>query len=237
MPTKIAIIEDDELMAQLLCAWLSPYRYECHCFASGEAFLTSNWQTNPVDLLLIDWQLPGMSGVDLIKRLIPLPKAPAMIFVTALDSPDALAKALHTGADDFISKPVNKSILLARIRAVMRRKGKDLKIMNPQLDIYLRPGSLDVINHQGHSCKLSPAQYRALELLLKHEEQIVDRARLIATIWGSAPTGNEGRALDLLISRLRKKLQALPHNPISIVGHYGEGYSCYRKFDSIPNSP
>ncbi len=229
MRTTVAIVEDDKLMAQLLSAWLAPYRYECICFESGEAFLTSDWQNRGIALALVDWQLPGISGVQLIKQLVTEPNYPAIIFVTAQDSADALAHALHIGADDFVSKPVNKSVLLARIRAVMRRKGTDLRALSTDLEVILQPASLELVTSQGNRCRLSPSQYRAMEFLFRHEGQVVKRSALMESIWGKAETDKQGRALDLLISRLRLKLTQLPGNPLSIVSHYGVGYACYRE--------
>lgn len=224
----VAIVEDDNSIAQLISLWLEPYGYKCHCFESSEAFLASDWQSRGVSLLLVDWQLPGISGIQLTQQLVSEPECPAIIFVTSFGRADDVAQALHLGADDFVTKPVNKSILLARIRAVMRRRGKDLKALNPGLEVTLVPSSLEVIMRSGGRCRLSPSQYRTLEFLLRHEGQVVDRTTLSKAIWGEAEPTQQGRALDLLISRLRLKLEALPDNPMSIVSHYGLGYACHR---------
>ncbi|HCS66429.1 MAG TPA: hypothetical protein DIW64_21475 [Cellvibrio sp.] len=224
----VAIVEDDKPIAQLISLWLEPYGYKCHCFESSEAFLASDWQSRGISLLLVDWQLPGISGIQLTKQLVSEPDCPAIIFVTSFGRADDVAQALHLGADDFVTKPVNKSVLLARIRAVMRRRGKDLKALNPELEVTLAPSSLEVVIRNGSRCRLSPSQYRTLEFLLRHEGQVVNRTALSEAIWGETESGQQGRALDLLISRLRVKLEALTDNPMSIVSHYGVGYACYR---------
>ncbi len=224
----VAIVEDDKSLAQLISLWLEPYGYECHCFESSEAFLGSDWRARGISLLLVDWQLPGISGIQLTKQLVSEPECPAIIFVTSFGRADDVAQALHLGADDFVTKPVNKSVLLARIRAVMRRRGKDLKALNPGLEVTLAPSSLEVVIRNGSRCRLSPSQYRTLEFLLRHEGQVVNRVALSEAIWGESEPGQQGRALDLLISRLRLKLEALPDNPMSIVSHYGLGYACHR---------
>lgn len=225
---SVAIVEDDKPLAQLISLWLEPYGYKCHCFESSEAFLTSDWKSIGISLLLVDWQLPGISGIQLTKHVVNEPDCPAIVFVTSFGRADDVAQALHLGADDFVTKPVNKSVLLARIRAVMRRRGKDLKALNPGLEVTLAPSSLEVVIRNGSRCRLSPSQYRTLEFLLRHEGQVVNRAALSEAIWGNAESGQQGRALDLLISRLRLKLEALPDNPMSIVSHYGVGYACSR---------
>ena len=224
----VAIVEDDEPIAQLISLWLAPYGYQCHCFESSEAFLASDWQAKGISLLLVDWQLPGVSGIQLTKQLVLEPDCPAIIFVTSFGRADDIAQALHLGADDFVTKPINKSVLLARIRAVMRRRGKDLNALSPGLEVMLVPSSLDVILRNGSRCRLSPSQYRTLEFLLRHEGQIVSRAALSEAVWGNAEAAQQGRALDLLISRLRLKLDTLSDNPLSIISHYGLGYACHR---------
>lgn len=225
---SVAIVEDDEPIAHLISLWLAPYGYECHCFESSEAFLASDWQARGISLLLVDWQLPGVSGIQLTKQLVLEPDCPAIIFVTSFGRADDIAQALHLGADDFVTKPINKSVLLARIRAVMRRRGKDLNALSPGLEVSLVPSTLDVTLRNGSRCRLSPSQYRTLEFLLRHEGQVVSRAALSEAIWGDAGSAQQGRALDLLISRLRLKLETLSENPVSIVSHYGLGYACHR---------
>lgn len=224
----VAIVEDDKPLAQLISLWLAPYGYECHCFESSEAFLASAWQAKGISLLLVDWQLPGINGIQLTKQLVVEPDCPAIIFVTSFGRADDIAQALHLGADDFVTKPVNKSVLLARIRAVMRRRGNDLKSLNPSLEVTLVPSSLEVTIRNGGRCRLSPSQYRMLEFLMRHEGQVVTREALSEAIWGEAEPSQQGRALDLLISRLRLKLETLPDNPVSIISHYGLGYACHR---------
>lgn len=234
---SVAIVEDDKPIAQLISLWLEPYGYTCHCFESSEAFLASDWHSRGISLVLVDWQLPGISGIQLTKQLVLEPDCPAIIFVTSFGRADDVAQALHLGADDFVTKPVNKSVLLARIRAVMRRRGKDLKALSPGLEVTLAPSSLEMITHQGDRCRLSPSQYRTLDFLLRHEGQVMNRSALSEAIWGEYEPGQQGRALDLLISRLRLKLEALPDNPVSIVSHYGLGYACCRELPIRKNDP
>lgn len=225
MLTKIAIIEDDPMIAQLLCTWLAPYRYVCECFHSGEAFLAYDWQSAGFELLLVDWQLPGITGVELIKQIIPSNQPPAIICVTAFSRAEDLAHALHAGADDFVSKPVNKSVLLARMRAVLRRRGLALPL--PQIDtgLTLKPASLEVVSRAGTKCRLSPAQFRALDCLMRSPGEVVCRAVLIEAIWSKVESREHSRALDLLISRLRQKLLQLDSTAFNITSHYGVGYS------------
>lgn len=230
MLTTIAIVEDDELMGQLLTAWLTPYRYECLYYPSGEEFLHSNWREKSIDLVLVDWQLPGMSGVELIKHIVTLGKAPAIICVTAFSRAEDLAHALHAGADDFVSKPANKSILLARMRAVLRRRGLNLPPPPQTSGITLKPASLEVITDEGKCCRLSPAQFRALECLMRNPGEVVHRLMLMKAVWPAPDADCESRALDLLISRLRQRLTTLSPNTLVITSHYGLGYSCSIEF-------
>lgn len=227
MLTKIAIVDDDTILSHLLKLWLEPYGYECRCFESGELFLESQYLTNKLALAIIDWSLPGMSGMELIKLIESTSERPAIIVITAKNSIDDIAHALHIGADDCLCKPLDKTIMLARIRAVMRRYSKQQKLSFSQPAISFIPSSLELIDTQGNRCRLSAAQFRALEFLMTHPGQIISRALLCEAVWGTATKNQTNRALDLLISRLRTKLMSIPNNPVSIVSHYALGYKCY----------
>ncbi|WP_114418620.1 response regulator transcription factor [Marinospirillum perlucidum] len=223
---QVAIIEDDQDQARLLASWLHNYGYQATLFVSAEIFRDS-YQPEKFDLLLIDWLLPGMSGLQLMKKLADDPERPPTIFLTSLDGEDDLAEALHSGADDFISKPINKTILMARIRAVTRRaQASNSKNRN------FEPLELDAAHFQlgfaGQKQRLTPAEFRLMQLFVHSESTLFSREELADSIWGDVHKAQEGRALDLLISRLRKKLAAFDPSPGQVVSHYGQGYAFQR---------
>lgn len=224
MTERVAIIEDDPAMGKLLVALLSPYGYACVHFESAETFLNQPEPLNHWSLVLVDWMLPGMSGVELIRELVKQEEAPPSIFVTAVSGEDDLAHALHLGADDYVTKPVNKSVLLARVRAVLRRQHKQRSGITSPGRLMLKPDTLEAIAIQGPSCRLSANQFHLLERLLADEGQAVSREALVQAVWPNAEQTAESRALDLLVSRLRHKLAELPDIDLQIRSLYGAGY-------------
>lgn len=147
MPQRVAIIEDDTDLARLLASWLSSYGYESTLFVSAELFLDS-LQKNHFDLLLVDWLLPGLTGLELVKILSKKEITTPTIFITGKAHADDLATALHSGADDFVSKPISRTILMARIHAVMRSRGLLKNGFNPNSSIELDSNNHDLIYMQ-----------------------------------------------------------------------------------------
>lgn len=221
---RVAIIDDDPAMGNLLIALLSPYGYACVHFISAEDFLAQPEDINTWSLVLVDWMLPGMSGVDFIRTLVKRENAPPSIFVTAVSGEDDLAHALHLGADDYITKPVKKSVLLARVRAVLRRQHKQRSSPATQGRVMLKQDTLEVVSIQGPSCRLSANQFHLLQRLLMEEGRLVSREALMHAVWPNDERNADGRALDLLVSRLRHKLGELPGIDLQIRSSYGAGY-------------
>lgn len=226
MTQQVAIIEDDPDQARLLASWLSSYGYESSLYLSAELFLEA-YGSRSFDLLLVDWLLPGMSGLQLVQQLNSTNTPPPIIFITGKDQDDDLAEALHTGADDFITKPLKRTVLIARIHAVMRRHGKENQDINPHTRLVLDAARSE-INFAGQRLPLGNTEFQLFQLLIQSENQLLTRAELADSLWGDESKATEGRALDLLISRLRKKLANLNPNPGHISSRYGKGYAFSR---------
>lgn len=208
---SIAIIEDDKDQSLILAVWLKSYGYQCEQFSDAETFLEQQ-DINRFELILLDWQLPGLSGLYLLKQL-PAP-TPPIIFITVNGKDEHIAEALHSGADDFLIKPVSKTVLLARIHAVTRRHNR----LNPLIE--LGDKSLQI---SGQRVSLSGKEFQLLSILYRELGQPVSRADLTRQIWQQEP--ENPRSLDVLVSRLRKKLsQADNQARIEIQNLYGTGY-------------
>src|SRR5690554_129172 len=136
MAQRVAIIEDDTDQARLIASWLNSYGYDSTLFVSAELFLEALENTQ-FDLLLIDWLLPGLNGIQLVQLLTEKKITTPIIFITGKNQDDDLATALHNGADDFVSKPISRTILIARIHAVMRGRGLLSQETNPTFAIEL----------------------------------------------------------------------------------------------------
>lgn len=226
MSQRVAIIEDDTDLARLIASWLTSYDYESTLFISAELFLES-LNKNHFDLLLVDWLLPGMSGLQLVQFLSEKKLIIPIIFITGKDKDNDLATALHSGADDFISKPISRTILIARIHAVMRGRGllKDNLISSEPLE-------LDNHNHEliysNQRLRLTPLEFQLLQIFIQSGKEIISRKDLADSLWQDENKAEEGRALDLLISRLRKKINSLSPIPGQLINRYGQGYTFER---------
>lgn len=224
------IIEDDPLIARQIKEWLEPYGFKVTLYESAEAFLEKNSQNNSPDLIIVDWMLPGISGLDLVKHLkgqkSTCPYCP-IIFCSSMANSNDIALALYSGADDFITKPLNKTLLLARLFTVLRRYRNFIEHNGIGSDSV----SVENVNGVAHMSRaglaqLSDKEYRVYQILSQTKGQIVSREVLIQTLWPDYDHEELGyRPLDIVMSRLRKRIKTMPHVTKAILTHYGKGYS------------
>jgi len=164
------------------------------------------------ELMLLDWMLPGASGIDLTKKL----RADAMtqnlpiILLTAKAQEDHRVRGLEVGADDYVTKPFSPRELVARVKAVLRRG----IIESPQGVIEFQGLSIDSATHhvtyQGQPVKLGPTEYRLLYFFMTHQERVFTREQILHHVWGGNVYIDE-RTVDVHILRLRKILEPLQH--------------------------
>lgn len=219
----IAIVEDDPVQRLPITNWLQEAGHECSCFESGEAFVDGLQQHNH-QLLILDWQLPGKSGVELLTWLrTNVGNTLPIIFLTSRDSEEDIVQALSKGADDYLVKPARKSEFLARIGAVARRA------QLPSLGTTQQFGniSIDTRRHQlsmdGVVIELTQKEYTLINFLLQNCGKLVSRSALLEDVWGRNDKVNT-RTVDTHISRLRKKLQLHPENGWQLSAIYQYGY-------------
>ena len=159
------------------------------------------------DLILLDWMLPGTSGIELARRLKrdELTAATPIIMLTAKGEEDNKVQGLEVGADDYITKPFSPRELVARLKAVLRRTGAD----DDETPIEVGGLRLDPVSHRvtidGRAAEMGPTEYRLLQFFMTHQERAYTRGQLLDQVWG----GNvyvEERTVDVHIRRLRKAL-------------------------------
>jgi two-component system phosphate regulon response regulator PhoB len=225
--TTILVVEDEPAIAELLSVNLS--------FAGHKVKLAPDAETAEQmiaaelpDLILLDWMLPGMSGVRLAKRLRTQERSKTVpiIMLTARSQEADKVEGLETGADDYISKPFSPRELMARIKAVLRRRA-------PQLthDVVESGGlRLDPGTHRLWACKasgdvqleLGPTEFRLLHFFMTHPERVHSRAQLLDQVWGDHVFVEE-RTVDVHIRRLRKALEPVGRDA-AIETVRGSGY-------------
>lgn len=223
MPGKTILIVDDEApIREMVAVALEMAGYQCLEAADAMQAHSLVVDRKP-DLILLDWMLPDISGIELARRLKrdELTAEIPIIMLTAKGEEDHKIQGLETGADDYITKPFSPRELAARLKAVLRRA----RGMDGQTSIVVKGLELDPVSHRvsidGKAAEMGPTEYRLLQFFLTHQERAYTRGQLLDQVWG----GNvyvEERTVDVHIRRLRKALGSDYENHVQTVR--GTGY-------------
>lgn len=204
---KILIVEDEGAIRDMLGYALMKAGFLCEEAADTEA-ARSTLKAGRPDLILLDWMLPGMSGIDYARRLKSAPETRdiPIIMLTAKGEEADKVRGLETGADDYITKPFSTGELVARVRAVLRRyvkaeTGALIEINGLRLD----PETYRVTAN-GQDIEISPTEFKLLRFFIGHPERVYSRSRLLDQVWGENVYVEE-RTVDVHIRRLRKTLE------------------------------
>lgn len=205
MSVRILLIEDDEGIVRFLRRALSYEGYTVDVATDGETGLEMALQ-NPPDLVILDWMLPGMDGLEVLRRLRAHGQWPVLM-LTAKDAIQDRVEGLDMGADDYLTKPFNLDELLARIRALLRRTQTSeapevLRFADLELDTGTRQA-----RRGDRIIDLSAREYELLELFMKHPRQVLTRPQIYSEVWGYDFSG-ESNILEVYIRYLRRKLEA-----------------------------
>ena len=204
---KILIVEDEGAIRDMLGYALMKAGFLCEEAADTQAARSTLKAERP-DLILLDWMLPGMSGIDYARRLKSAPETRdiPIIMLTAKGEEADKVRGLETGADDYITKPFSTRELVARVRAVLRRYVKAetdalIEINGLRLD----PETYRVTAN-GQDIEISPTEFKLLRFFIGHPERVYSRSRLLDQVWGENVYVEE-RTVDVHIRRLRKTLE------------------------------
>ena len=203
---RILLVEDEQAIREMVSYALNKAGLYCEEAADAEQALVAV-ATNPPDLLLLDWMLPGMSGIDLARRLRrdEITARLPIIMLTARAEENDRVQGLEVGADDYISKPFSPRELIARINAVLRRTGAG----DDEEPIACDGLSLDPVGHRvqvdGEPLTLAPTEFRLLHFFMRNPDRVYSREQLLDYVWGRGVFVEE-RTVDVHIRRLRKAL-------------------------------
>ncbi|MFZ1325898.1 MAG: phosphate regulon transcriptional regulator PhoB [Candidatus Contendobacter sp.] len=220
---RILIVEDEQSIREMVLFALASTGYEVREAADARQAQALIAERLP-DLVLLDWMLPGISGIDFARRLKreELTRDLPIIMLTARVEEEDKVQGLESGADDYITKPFSPRELVARIRAVLRRGGPAVE---GEL-LRVEDLALDLASHRvsagGTLLDLSPTEYRLLEFFMSHPERVYSRSQLLDRVWGSNVYVEE-RTVDVHIRRLRKVLEPHGHD-VLIQTVRGAGY-------------
>ena len=203
---KMLLVEDDAALAELLVWHFQREGFEVRRTADGEEALLIA-QESPPDLVLLDWMIEGVSGIEVCRRLRRMPAAQnvPIIMLTARGEEEDRVRGLETGADDYVTKPFSPRELVARVAAVLRRVRPALA--GGQLsyaDIEMELGAHKV-RRGGETIALGPTEFRLLRHFLEHPGRVFSRERLLDSVWGQ-DSDIEPRTVDVHIRRLRKAI-------------------------------
>lgn len=214
----LVIIEDDRDLRQMMSNYLAQEGYRVDAAEDGAKGMAL-WQALRPDLLIVDWMLPEMSGLDIIKEVRTWGRTPILMVTARGEDPDVVV-GLELGADDYLVKPVSLRQLSARVRAVLRRSR-----MDPGLPDAIESGPLRVdfsaqtVSLEGDDIPLTSTEFKIFAVLARHPNRVFSRLQLMESAVGDYYEGYE-RTIDSHVSRIRTKIGLKP----LIQTVYGSGY-------------
>jgi two-component system OmpR family response regulator len=220
------VVDDEPTVLELLPAALRHAGFAVTTAATGRQAVEKAYE-NPPDLVVLDVMLPDMNGFDVVRHLRDLPDSASgeprprmpVLFLTALDTTDSILNGLHLGGDDYVTKPFDLQVLIARIHAVLRRTAGPESPLLAAGEVELDPDG-HLVSVFGKPVPLSPTEFRLLHYLMLNTGRVVSKAQILDNVWHYDFDGDPS-IVDSYISYLRRKLKA--HPPI-IHTVYGQGY-------------
>lgn len=220
---RIAIVDDDFLVLDLMKALTEGMGHLCHPFESGNQLLQA-LRRETFDLLVVDWHLPDMDGPEVVRaaRLLTGPVMP-IVFVTRRNDEQDIVEALASGADDFMSKPVRAGEFSARIKALLRRAYPEASQAEVVFGDYRFNESLRIATFQDSPIQLTDREYALALVLFQNCGRLLSRDHLRERVWGQIHDV-PSRTIDTHVSRLRNKLGMGDGSSFQIAAIYGVGY-------------
>lgn len=225
---RIALLEDQQDQADLVGAWLKADGHTCHAFGRGSD-LVRLAKGESFDMFLLDWEVPGMSGAEVLvwiraNLVEPVP----VLFVTARQREEDIVHALSSGADDYMVKPLRKLELLARVAALARRMrphAEEAAIHHGRLGVDLRSRQVKL---DGEEVALTQKDYELTVFLLRNIGRLLSRGHILEAVWGGRSAELNTRTVDTHVSRIRGKLQLTAENGWRLSAVYQHGYRLER---------
>ncbi len=220
---KIGLLEDEQSQITLIRQWVDELGYTLQPFKTGAEF-RQHVADDSFDLFILDWNLPDTTGIDILDWLrSTLDWQVPVLFITSRDSEQDIVKALDHGSDDYIIKPVNKDITLARIKALIRRSRADVDADFINFEPYNINLRERIISLNDEPVKLTNKEFELALMLFRHSGRLISRAYIMQEVWGTK-ADLKTRTVDTHISRIRSKLGLSPDRGWQLSSVYHHGY-------------
>ncbi len=220
----IALLEDDPDQSTLVKAWLEDAGHKCIVFDSGKD-ITMSLMRESYDLLILDWLVPEMNGIEVLQNVRDnLDWRIPVLFITQRDSEQYVVEALESGADDYMSKPVKRAEMLARIGSISRRVQQ---VSTEDYTLEFTPYTLNrtarIVKLNGENIEVTRKEFELTLFFFKNTGRVLSRGYILETVWGRSAEVNT-RTVDTHISRLRRKLAISEENGWLLTSIYQHGY-------------
>ncbi len=200
----ILVIDDDPAITSLLKRGLSYEGYTVEVAGTGEAGLALARNRLP-DLVILDIMMPGINGLEVLRRLRAADDRLPVLMLTARDAPTDQVQGLEAGADDYVVKPFTFEVLLARVRALLRRQQAEHPPTLTFADLSLDTGS-HIVRRRSREITLTTLEFKLLQMFLEHPQQVLSKETLLDRVWGYDFGGN-ANVVEVYIKQLRQKLE------------------------------
>ena len=224
MSEKILVVDDEPAIVDAVTYALRASGFEVDTFGDGESALEAARSKDGYDVLVLDVRLPGLSGIEICRRLRDESDVPILI-LTAMDAEVDRVLGLEAGADDYVTKPFSVAELVSRVRAILRRRDLDRasgggvrRVGSLELDVHRHEVRID-----GKTIRLTPSEFRLLAFLAQEPERVYSRREIMQHLWDSTYVGDQ-RACDIHVSNLRRKIEETAGRPRRLVTVRGVGY-------------
>ncbi|ABS02508.1 two-component system KDP operon response regulator KdpE [Kineococcus radiotolerans] len=221
--SRVLVVDDEPGLRRALSINLSARGWDVTVAADGAAALEAAASTHP-DVVLLDLGLPDLDGLEVLAGIRGWSRVPIVVLTARTSSADAV-DALDAGADDYVTKPFAMDVLLARLRAAVRRgevagtgPGEVLEVGDLRIDLARR-----AVTRGGEPVKLTPTEWHLLQVLVTNAGRLVTQTRLLQEVWGPA-YGRETNYLRVYVGQLRRKLEEVPGAPVHLITEPGMGY-------------
>jgi DNA-binding response OmpR family regulator len=219
--SKILIIEDESELVKVLRSYLEKAGFQVITALRGDSGLEL-WRREKPDLVILDLNLPGLDGLDIAREIRKKSNTPIIMLTARVEEADQLV-GLEIGADDYITKPFSPRLVVARVRALLRRTqstspSETIRVQDIEIDLEAHQ-----VTRQGNPIELTPTEFNILVAMARNPGRVFSRLQLLESVQGIAYEGYE-RTIDTHVKNLRAKLEPDPKNPRYIETVFGVGY-------------